>query len=424
MLASKVVCDDTYSNKSWAVVGQGMFALREINQMEREMCGYLEWQLNVPREDLEGFEAEVRRVFGIARGAGYGQGVQMLLNSGVGGKPFPSSAPTISPPPVPSSVQIAPPPVPEKAVSPISVHANNASSNSTTSPQQLPTPTEGGVTQMPSFARNGAKGGVVVMPVPQIPVPQQQQQQQRAMPYPSPPTTPPSPAISASTRSLASRGSQNTMRQGPYAVPPQQQMQMQIPQYIIPASKHGSAASDSDSDDSECSSDEDEDEQREGEGEDAAHRLTDSPSPTPSSSTSASTASDGSLRTPPSAKAPQYSTYSVASSHHAHSGSYGGLVKSFSLPPGVHAHSGNNVQRSQTMSSSEFVVSVPHPSRAGGANFLGGWPNSNNGGNAMNVDNGSDAEYVGVVSVANGNNGGKKMQALMMPRTYTVPCAW
>lgn len=200
---------------------------------------------------------------------------------------------------------------------------------------------------------------------------------------------------------------------------------MQIPQYIIPASKHGSAGSDSDSDDSECSSDEDEDEQREG--EDSARRLTDSPSPTPSSSTSASTASDGSLRTPPSAKAPAYSAYPVASSHHAHSGSYGGLVKSFSLPPrrARAQWNGNNVQRSQTMPSSEFVVSVPHPSRAGGANFLGGWPNASaNGNNAMNVDNGSDAEYVGVVSVANGNNGGKKMQALMMPRTYTVPCAW
>lgn len=42
MLASKVICDDTYSNKSWSIVGQGMFALREINQMEREMCSYLE----------------------------------------------------------------------------------------------------------------------------------------------------------------------------------------------------------------------------------------------------------------------------------------------------------------------------------------------------------------------------------------------
>ncbi|EJD08050.1 uncharacterized protein FOMMEDRAFT_45689, partial [Fomitiporia mediterranea MF3/22] len=64
MLASKVVCDDTYSNKSWAVVGQGMFALREINQMEREMLGYLEWSLNVPGEDLAKFEREVRRIYG------------------------------------------------------------------------------------------------------------------------------------------------------------------------------------------------------------------------------------------------------------------------------------------------------------------------------------------------------------------------
>ncbi|TDL17017.1 hypothetical protein BD410DRAFT_886258, partial [Rickenella mellea] len=42
MIASKVVCDDTYSNKSWAVVVQGRFVLREINQMEEEMCTYLE----------------------------------------------------------------------------------------------------------------------------------------------------------------------------------------------------------------------------------------------------------------------------------------------------------------------------------------------------------------------------------------------
>jgi hypothetical protein len=28
-------------------MGQGMFALQEINQMEQEMCSYLKWQLNV-----------------------------------------------------------------------------------------------------------------------------------------------------------------------------------------------------------------------------------------------------------------------------------------------------------------------------------------------------------------------------------------
>jgi hypothetical protein len=42
VIASKVICDDMYSNKSWCIVGQGMFALREINQMEQEMCSYLE----------------------------------------------------------------------------------------------------------------------------------------------------------------------------------------------------------------------------------------------------------------------------------------------------------------------------------------------------------------------------------------------
>ncbi|KZP03778.1 hypothetical protein FIBSPDRAFT_1014497 [Athelia psychrophila] len=29
------------------IVGQGMFQLREVNQMEREMCQYLDWELNV-----------------------------------------------------------------------------------------------------------------------------------------------------------------------------------------------------------------------------------------------------------------------------------------------------------------------------------------------------------------------------------------
>ena len=47
MLASKIICDDMYSNKSWCIVGQRMIALREINQMVREMCSYLEWQLNI-----------------------------------------------------------------------------------------------------------------------------------------------------------------------------------------------------------------------------------------------------------------------------------------------------------------------------------------------------------------------------------------
>jgi len=61
MIASKVVCDDMYSNKSWCVVGQGMFSLKEINQMEREMCNYLEWKLNFNPAELAEFEVKVRR---------------------------------------------------------------------------------------------------------------------------------------------------------------------------------------------------------------------------------------------------------------------------------------------------------------------------------------------------------------------------
>ncbi|KAG1733271.1 hypothetical protein EDB19DRAFT_1639790, partial [Suillus lakei] len=42
MLTSKVICDDTYSNKTWSIVVQGMFQLCEINQMEYKICQYLE----------------------------------------------------------------------------------------------------------------------------------------------------------------------------------------------------------------------------------------------------------------------------------------------------------------------------------------------------------------------------------------------
>jgi hypothetical protein len=63
MIASKVICDDTYSNKSWSIVAQGMFTLREINQMEREMCSYLDWELTVDNPILSNFEMMVKRDF-------------------------------------------------------------------------------------------------------------------------------------------------------------------------------------------------------------------------------------------------------------------------------------------------------------------------------------------------------------------------
>lgn len=61
MIASKSSCDDTYSNKSWAIVGQGLFSLREINQMERELFGYLGYKVNVSPEDLEMFTCELEQ---------------------------------------------------------------------------------------------------------------------------------------------------------------------------------------------------------------------------------------------------------------------------------------------------------------------------------------------------------------------------
>jgi len=63
MIASKVICDDTYSNKSWGIVAQGLFSLREINQMEREMCNYLEWELSVDNAVLTMFETKLRADF-------------------------------------------------------------------------------------------------------------------------------------------------------------------------------------------------------------------------------------------------------------------------------------------------------------------------------------------------------------------------
>ncbi|KAJ3737489.1 hypothetical protein DFJ43DRAFT_1044868 [Lentinula guzmanii] len=68
MIASKVICDDTYSNKSWSIVAQGMFTLREINQMEREMCNYLDWELTVDNPILANFTTMVKEDFRTSQG--------------------------------------------------------------------------------------------------------------------------------------------------------------------------------------------------------------------------------------------------------------------------------------------------------------------------------------------------------------------
>ncbi|KAH9819429.1 hypothetical protein DFH28DRAFT_1122141 [Melampsora americana] len=52
MLSSKMTMDDTYSNKSWAIVGQNLFGLEELNRMERELFGFLKMKCLVSPEEL------------------------------------------------------------------------------------------------------------------------------------------------------------------------------------------------------------------------------------------------------------------------------------------------------------------------------------------------------------------------------------
>lgn len=133
MLASKVICEDTYSNKSWSIVAQSMFALREINQMEREMCSYLEWQLNVDPMELHDFEKKVRADF-------KGQGPYPsydLPSPAPAPSPMPSSTPyasdTTAPPPSFVTGRVPPPFVAYPTARPAHVHARST--------QPIPIPT-------------------------------------------------------------------------------------------------------------------------------------------------------------------------------------------------------------------------------------------------------------------------------------------
>ncbi|EJF57552.1 hypothetical protein DICSQDRAFT_173891 [Dichomitus squalens LYAD-421 SS1] len=125
MIASKVIYGDTYSNKSWSIVGQGMFALREINQMEREMCSYLEWQLNIEPNALKEFEAKVRRDF-----KGLGPFPTYVL---------PSPAPSPMPSTTPYNAQTGPAPTPSFAA-----HSQQPPSTSPQEPLPPPVPVRAG----------------------------------------------------------------------------------------------------------------------------------------------------------------------------------------------------------------------------------------------------------------------------------------
>ena len=60
-MASKIICDDTSSNKSWSIVALEMPDLREIDQMEREMCSHLNCKSTVDPSVLADFEGPVKR---------------------------------------------------------------------------------------------------------------------------------------------------------------------------------------------------------------------------------------------------------------------------------------------------------------------------------------------------------------------------
>lgn len=60
MVVVKVICDNTYLNKLWAVVRQGLFTLQEINQMEHKLCSYLGWMLNIDPVELKEFKVKVQ----------------------------------------------------------------------------------------------------------------------------------------------------------------------------------------------------------------------------------------------------------------------------------------------------------------------------------------------------------------------------
>jgi hypothetical protein len=55
ILAAKYMYDDTFDNTSWATVSSGLFKLEQVNNMEREMLGFLDFNLFILSEEWLGF---------------------------------------------------------------------------------------------------------------------------------------------------------------------------------------------------------------------------------------------------------------------------------------------------------------------------------------------------------------------------------
>lgn len=65
ILASKSLCEKTYSSADWGIVGHGRFSEAEVDELEREMWCGLEYQINISPWILNDFSDTVRRDFDV-----------------------------------------------------------------------------------------------------------------------------------------------------------------------------------------------------------------------------------------------------------------------------------------------------------------------------------------------------------------------
>jgi len=64
IVASKILCDDSYYNREWCnEVTCGLYALEEINEMEKAFCHCMRWNLAIGQFDLDIFTAVVWTAF-------------------------------------------------------------------------------------------------------------------------------------------------------------------------------------------------------------------------------------------------------------------------------------------------------------------------------------------------------------------------
>lgn len=68
ILVHKFLCDDSFSNRSWCSVAGDRYTVQDVNKMERDMCGLLDWQLGFALEDVVRFERAIRKEFNASLG--------------------------------------------------------------------------------------------------------------------------------------------------------------------------------------------------------------------------------------------------------------------------------------------------------------------------------------------------------------------